>query len=49
MGDGEVERLREEIARSVIAHVATDGRLATPDDPVAKARRHVLRGLRRDA
>lgn len=43
----DVARLREAIARDVIDHVAgTDGRLAKPDDPLAKTRRQVLRGLR---
>jgi hypothetical protein len=39
--------LREEMAQQMVEHfVASKANVATPDDPMAKLRRQVLRGLR---
>lgn len=47
MDGGDVARVRREVTSGLIEHVgATDARLAGPDDPLAKLRRVILRGLR---
>ena len=44
---GDVVQLRAQLARSMVEYlVESEARLATPDDPLAKLRREVLRGLR---
>ena len=44
---GGIERIRVQLAREMVDYIIQSGeRLATPDDPLAKLRREVLRGLR---
>lgn len=47
MRDEDPDRIRIEVAQSMVNHLAASGgALATPGDPLAKLRREVLRGLR---
>ena len=44
---GDIVQLKARVARLMVDElVRSGGRLATPDDPLAKLRRLVLRGLR---
>lgn len=47
MGEDESHKVKVETTRAMVDHlVKTGGNVATPDDPLAKLRRSVLRGLR---
>lgn len=47
MDEAEAHRVKAQITRAMVDHlVRTGGNVATPDDPLAKLRRRVLRGLR---
>lgn len=50
MAVGDVPELRAQLARAMVDYLVESGAgLATPDDPLAKLRREVLRGLRAGA
>lgn len=45
--EAKAHKVKAEASRAMVDHlVRTGGNVATPDDPLAKLRRRVLRGLR---